>query len=141
MKRDLLSVLSLADHLPNLLVLASQLKEEPRPSNRTESFRGKTLGMLFEKPSTRTRVSFEVAMAQLGGSTVQLNPQELQLGRGETVKDTAKTLSRYLDFLVYRAHRHESVVEFAQSSTIPVINGLDDRDARRSLDCDFLRLL
>ena len=85
---------------------------------------GRHIGMIFEKPSTRTRVSFEVGISQLGGIPVVLAASDLQLGRGETVADTAKVLSRYLDGVMIRALRHETVTELAEHATIPVINGL-----------------
>lgn len=85
------------------------------------------LAMIFEKPSTRTRISFDVAMRQLGGSVITLSPADLQLGRGETVTDTARVLSRYVDGIVIRAHRHETLLDFARHATVPVINGLTDR--------------
>jgi ornithine carbamoyltransferase len=85
------------------------------------------LMLIFEKPSTRTRVSFDVAMRQLGGETLALNHTDLQLGRGEPVSDTAKVLSRYVDVLVIRANKHETLTELAAHATIPVINGLTDR--------------
>jgi ornithine carbamoyltransferase len=85
------------------------------------------LVMIFEKPSTRTRVSFDVAMRQLGGQTIALNHTDLQLGRGETIADTARVLSRYCDAIMIRANKHESVVELAANATVPVINGLTDK--------------
>ncbi|HXF53052.1 MAG TPA: ornithine carbamoyltransferase [Hyphomicrobiaceae bacterium] len=85
------------------------------------------LVMIFEKPSTRTRVSFDVAMRQLGGQTIALNHTDLQLGRGETTADTARVLSRYADAIVLRANRHETLVELAANATVPVINGLTDK--------------
>ena len=85
---------------------------------------GRHIGMIFEKPSTRTRVSFEVGISQLGGIPVVLAASDLQLGRGETVADTAKVLSRYLDGVMIRALRHETVTELAEHATVPVINGL-----------------
>ena len=84
------------------------------------------LAMIFEKPSTRTRVSFDVAMRQLGGQTIVLNHGDLQLGRGESTSDTAKVLSRYVDAIMLRTNAHANLVEFAEHSTIPVINGLTD---------------
>ena len=85
-----------------------------------------TLAMIFEKPSTRTRVSFDVAMRQLGGESISLNNSDLQLGRGESVADTARVLSRYVDAVMLRANSHASLIEFAENATIPVINGLTD---------------
>ena len=85
---------------------------------------GRHIGMIFEKPSTRTRVSFEVGIAQLGGTPVVLAASDLQIGRGETVADTAKVLSRYLDGIMIRALHHETVTELAENATVPVINGL-----------------
>ncbi len=88
--------------------------------------KGKSIGLFFEKPSTRTRVSFEVAIYQLGGNRVNLNPQEMQIGRGETLADTARVLSRYLDAIIFRVLSHSTIETFAVHSTIPLINGLSD---------------
>lgn len=88
---------------------------------------GYTLAMIFEKSSTRTRLSFEMAMRQLGGSTVVMQGQDMQLGRGESVSDTAKVLSRYVDAVMVRANRHDAVEELAREGTIPVINALTDK--------------
>jgi ornithine carbamoyltransferase len=96
--------------------------ENLRPPNIADCF----LAMIFEKPSTRTRVSFDVAMRQLGGQTIVLNHGDLQLGRGESVADTARVLSRYVDAIMMRANSHSSLVEFAEHATIPIINGLTD---------------
>jgi ornithine carbamoyltransferase len=85
---------------------------------------GKTLAMIFDKPSTRTRVSFDIAMRQLGGDVVMLTGQEMQLGRGETIADTARVLSRYVDAIMIRILSHDALVELAQYATVPVINGL-----------------
>jgi ornithine carbamoyltransferase len=95
---------------------------------------GKMLAMIFDKPSTRTRVSFDVAMRQLGGDTTVLTGQEMQLGRGETIADTARVLSRYVDAIVIRTLEHETLMELACHATIPVINGL----TRRSHPCQVL---
>jgi ornithine carbamoyltransferase len=85
------------------------------------------LVMIFEKPSTRTRVSFDIAMRQLGGQTIALNQTDLQLGRGESIADTARVLSRYADAIMIRANKHESLLELAANATVPVINGLTDK--------------
>jgi ornithine carbamoyltransferase len=95
---------------------------------------GKTLAMIFDKPSTRTRVSFDVGMRQLGGESIMLTAQEMQLGRGETLADTARVLSRFVDGIVIRILEHESITELAQHATVPVINGL----TRRSHPCQVL---
>ena len=95
---------------------------------------GKTLAMIFERPSTRTRVSFEVAMRQLGGDAMMLTADEMQLGRGETIGDTARVLSRYVDAIMIRTLDHDAVAELAEHATIPVINGL----TRRSHPCQVL---
>ena len=125
-KRDLVSVLDVERDLLGLLDLAGTLKNRARAGETYEPLRGKTLAMIFEKASTRTRVSFEVAMTQLGVHAVNLTPADTQLGRGETIADTAKVLSRYVHGIVYRAYRHEDMAELGRSATVPVINGLDD---------------
>ncbi|BCX82566.1 ornithine carbamoyltransferase [Methylomarinovum caldicuralii] len=92
-----------------------------------EPLRNKLLGMIFEKASTRTRVSFEAGIVQLGGAAVFLSPRDSQLGRGEPLEDTARVMSRMVDLIVLRTHRHDTVVHFANHSAVPVINGLTDR--------------
>ena len=87
---------------------------------------GKTLAMIFDKPSTRTRVSFEVAMRQLGGDVIVMDTGSMQLGRGETIADTARVLSRYVDVIMIRTGDHSKVVELAEHASIPVLNGLTD---------------
>ncbi len=99
---------------------------------------GKTLAMIFEKPSTRTRVSFEVGMKQLGGEVVVLNGSELQLGRGETVADTARALSRYVDCIMMRTYEREKITEMARHATVPVINGLTDHSHPCQLLADVM---
>ncbi len=109
------------DRLNAMLETAAQMKAGEVSSM---PLAGKSIGMIFEKPSTRTRVSFEVGIRQLGGTPVMLAAQDLQLGRGETVADTARILSRYLDGVMIRALSHDTVAEFAAEGSIPVINGL-----------------
>jgi ornithine carbamoyltransferase len=113
---ELLSVLDLADQLKGLN--AERIPHRLLP--------GRTLGMIFQKASTRTRVSFEVGMQQLGGSSVHLSAHEMQLGRGETIEDTGKVLSRYLDAIMIRANLHGEVEQLAAAAEVPVINGLTD---------------
>lgn len=105
--------------------LTARLKVEGRDSF-SRLLSNKTLGLIFQKPSLRTRVSFEVAMAQLGGYAIYLSSDEVKLGQREAVKDIARTLSRYLDGVVARTFRHQDMLELAEHSTIPVINGLSD---------------
>jgi len=122
--------LMLVDYKPEeiryLIDLAIDLKTKQKAGEIYHPLKGKTLGMIFEKSSTRTRVSFEVGMYQLGGQGLFLSGNDLQLGRGETIWDTAQTLSRYLDGIMIRTFAHRNVVELARGATIPVINGLTD---------------
>ena len=122
--------ISLKDFTPEelwyLLKIAGYLKNRYHLGQNEELLSGKTLGMIFSKSSTRTRVSFEVAMYQLGGHALFLKAQDLQLGRGETVSDTARVFSRYLDGIMIRTHAHREVLELARYADIPVINGLTD---------------
>ncbi|EQD27930.1 ornithine carbamoyltransferase, partial [mine drainage metagenome] len=98
------------------------------------------LGMIFEKPSTRTRVSLETAIEQLGGHAIYLNPNDMQIGRGETVADTARVLSRFVDFISYRAHSSENVAELARNATVPVINALDNKEHPVQIVADFMTM-
>lgn len=115
-KQDILDILDLAD----------QLKYENKHNIKHHHLEGKTLGMIFEKSSTRTRVSFEVGMTQLGGHPLYLSSRDLQLGRGESVEDTAKVLSRYLDGIMIRTFAQQTVEDLATFGSIPIINGLTD---------------
>lgn len=125
-----------APELRGILDNSIVMKERLKRSRRTQGgpLAGKVLAMIFDKPSTRTRVSFDVAMLQLGGATIMLTGQEMQLGRGETIADTARVLSRYVDVIMIRTLDHEMVTELAQHATIPVINAL----TRRSHPCQVL---
>jgi ornithine carbamoyltransferase len=112
-----------AERLTSILDMAAAMKSgavAPKP------LAGKTVGMIFEKPSTRTRVSFEVGITQLGGTPLMLSSSDLQIGRGEEISDTAKVLSRYLDAIMIRALSHKTLAELAENCSIPVINGLTD---------------
>lgn len=123
--------LGLVDYTPEeiryLLDLAIDLKKKQKSGQPFQPLKGKTLGMIFEKSSTRTRVSFEVGMYQLGGHALFLSKNDLQLGRGETIWDTAQTMSRYLDGIMIRTYAHRTVIDLARGATVPVINGLTDR--------------
>jgi ornithine carbamoyltransferase len=112
--------------LTGVLDLADELKRKQRAGEPQQLLPGRSLGMIFQKPSTRTRVSFEVGIAQLGGTALHLAASDLQLGRGETLRDTAVVLSRYLDAIMIRTYAQEDVEELAAHASIPVINGLTD---------------
>lgn len=114
------------EEITDLLNKADQLKYELKNGIEHKLLSGKSLGMIFSKSSTRTRVSFEVGMYQLGGNAMFLPSAELQLGRGEPVKDTARVLSRYLDAIMIRTYKHSEIEELARYATVPVINGLSD---------------
>lgn len=120
---NLLSISDIKEDIKDILNLANVIKENKLEEN---PLKGKSLGMIFQKSSTRTRVSFEVGMYELGGNALFLSEKDLQLGRGEPIKDTAKVLSRFVDGIMIRAIKHSDVVEFAKESDIPVINGLTD---------------
>lgn len=127
MKRDFISFYDYTEEeLHLLLERAKWLKERNKRGEVWRPLEGKTLAMIFEKPSTRTRVSFEVGMYQLGGNALYLSAQELQLSRGESIADTARVLSRYVDAILIRTYEHWKVEEFARFSSVPVINGLSD---------------
>ncbi|MBI5408841.1 MAG: ornithine carbamoyltransferase [Nitrospirae bacterium] len=125
MKKDFLTLLDLTSkELHALLKRAAELKSGKDAS--ACPLIGKSLGLLFNKTSTRTRISFQTGIYQLGAQAIYINTQELQLGRGETIEDTAKVLSRYLHGIVIRTYDHDMIVKLAQNSTIPIINGLTD---------------
>jgi len=126
-KKDLLAIYYLTpQEIRNLLDRAKILKKWLKENVSYKPLEGKTLGMIFHKPSTRTRVTFEVGMYQLGGQALFLSGKEIQLGRGETVSDTAMVLSRYLNGVVMRTFKQSDLEEFAKKATIPIINGLTD---------------
>ena len=139
-KRDLLSMLDVEDDLVGLLELAQTIKRRHLAREAFEPLKDRSLAMIFEKASTRTRVSFEVGMTQLGGHALYLNPQDTQLGRGETVADTARVLSRYVDGILYRAFRHADMLELARWAPVPVINGLDDVEHPCQVVSDLLTI-
>ncbi|WEX09075.1 ornithine carbamoyltransferase [Chelativorans sp. AA-79] len=120
-----LSAVSSAD-LRFMMDDALSRKQRLKAGQGDKPYEGKVLAMIFDKPSTRTRVSFDVAMRQLGGETIMLTGAEMQLGRSETIADTAKVLSRYVDAIMIRTTAHERLLELADNATVPVINGLTD---------------
>jgi len=139
---DLISIFDLSvAELKAILEKAHGLKRERKEGVKTRTdCEGKTLALIFEKPSTRTRVSFEVAMRELGGDVLSLNWNELQLGRGERVQETAKVLSSYVDAVMIRAYRHATVEEFARYASIPVINGLTDLEHPCQILADLMTI-
>ena len=134
---NFLSSLDLSrDELNHILALAKEFKNR----NFSNELRNKVLGLVFDKSSTRTRVSFHVAMSRLGGTTIDLNPNTSQIGRGEPIKDTARVLSRYCDALAIRTFNHSDLEEYAKWSTKPVINALTDLEHPCQALADFLTI-
>ena len=125
MKRDFLTLWDLSSQEINFLLKRAIELKSGKDIHKCPLI-GRSIALLFEKASTRTRVSLEVGIYQLGAKAIYMNPKEIQLGRGETVPDTAKVLSRYLDAIVVRTYSHHTLIEFASNSSIPVINGLSD---------------
>ncbi|HEU5277200.1 MAG TPA: ornithine carbamoyltransferase [Xanthobacteraceae bacterium] len=123
-----------AGTLRGIIEAGRAMKKRGRDARGAKPLAGCMLAMIFDKPSTRTRVSFDVAMRQLGGDVILLTGQEMQLGRGETIADTAKVLSRYVDAIMIRTLEHETLLELARHATVPVINGL----TRRSHPCQVM---
>jgi len=140
-KKDVLGILDIQEELLVLLQRAKEIKEGLKSGEQYMPLVGKTLGMIFEKSSTRTRISFEVGMTQLGGHAIYMNPKDMQMGRGETVADTAKVLSRFCDAIVYRAFKHEMMKELAENATVPVINALDDVEHPCQIMADLLTVI
>src|SRR4030065_596442 len=125
MKRDLLTILDLnREEIEALINRARELKALHYQRQNPDPLKGKIVAMIFDKPSTRTRVSFEAGIAQLGGTSIYLAPGQTQMSRNEPVADTARVLSRYVDGVVVRTFAHEPVAALARHSTIPVVNGL-----------------
>ncbi len=140
MKRDIISVLDMKSDFEKFVDDGIKLKKSFKAGVKDSSMDRKTLGMIFEKASTRTRVSFETAMTQLGGHAIYLSPKDMQMGRGETIADTGRVLSGMVDALLYRAFEHENVVELAKNSSIPVINGLDNLEHPTQIVADYMTI-
>ncbi|MCX9014928.1 MAG: ornithine carbamoyltransferase [Candidatus Methanoperedens sp.] len=131
--------LSYADII-DILDTASDLKEKRARGETTDVLKNKTLAMLFEKSSTRTRLSFEVGMSELGGKAIFLSPRDMQIGRGESIADTAKVMSRYVSAIMARVYKHETLVELSKYSTVPVINALSDLEHPCQLLADLMTI-
>lgn len=141
MKRDLISMLDVKDDLIDIIKLGIDLKKKSKNGQDTSLLQGKTLAMIFEKSSTRTRVSFEVGMEKLGGHALFLSSDDIQLGRGESIEDTAIVLSRYVDLIMYRAMSNKAMNELATHATVPVISGLDDREHPCQVITDLMTIM
>ena len=126
-KKDFLSLNDLdKQEILSILELAKDLKRDLKDGKSSQSLKGRTLAMIFQKPSTRTRLSFETGIVQLGGTAIYLSSNDLQLSRGESIEDTARTLSLYVDFIMMRVYAHSDIEKIAEYSSVPVINGLSD---------------
>ncbi len=138
------NVLSMTDlskeDILNILETGEDLKEKRIKGKVTDLLKNKSLAMIFEKSSTRTRVSFEVAMSDMGGHSLYLNQRDMQIGRGETVADTAKVLSRYVAAITARVNKHSTVEELAEHATVPVINALSDKEHPCQILADLLTI-
>jgi len=140
--RDFLSVSDLSrDEIQSLMDLAVRLKSDSKQGPLEHRLAGKVVGLLFEKPSTRTRASFETAVYQLGGQAMYLRADELQLARGEPLKDTARVLGSYLSAIVIRTYAHENLIEFAEYAPVPIINALSDLEHPTQIVADMLTVL
>ena len=138
---DLLTLDELeSKEINNIIDLAIDLKKQQKKGKEKPLLQNKTLAMIFEKPSTRTRVSFETGMFQLGGHALSLSPNDLQLSRGESIADTAKTLSRYVNVIMARVYDHKLLENLARNSSIPVINGLSDSYHPCQILADFMTI-
>ncbi len=133
-------MLDLGTDLVPILNLAGKLKTKQGLNKYKRSLDNRSMAMIFEKSSTRTRLSFEVAMTQLGGHSLFLSSKDLQLSRGETVADTARVMSRFVDIIMYRAFSHEIMKELAENSDVPVINALDDLEHPCQIMADLLTI-
>ncbi|MDH7592923.1 MAG: ornithine carbamoyltransferase [Methanomicrobiales archaeon] len=128
------------EELSAIIEDACRLKRERASGILTRPLEGRTLAMIFEKASTRTRISFEVGMFELGGHALFLNPRDMQLGRGEEIRDASRVLSRYVSCVMIRAYRHSNIEEYARHSSIPVINGLSDQEHPCQILADLMTI-
>ncbi|MDO5843712.1 MAG: ornithine carbamoyltransferase [Methanocorpusculum sp.] len=139
--RNFLSITDLSEEeYEDILTLAARLKRQRYACVPHPLLAGKTLAMIFEKASTRTRISFDVGMHELGGYAIYLNSKDTQMGRGETIPDTARVMSRYVHGAIMRTYKHETITEFAKYATIPVINALSDKEHPCQIMADSLTL-
>ncbi len=140
--RDFLSLKDFTEHdIMSLVTLGLRLKKEQKEGTPHPLLKGKSLAMIFQKASTRTRLAFEVGMYQLGGQAIFLNANDMQLGRGEPIKDTARVLSRMTDGILIRTYAHRDVEELAEYADVPVINGLTDLFHPTQIIADFMTIM
>lgn len=141
MKKDFISILDISkDELEGIIADAEKLKRQKKAGVPHALLAGKTLAMIFEKASTRTHISFEVGMNELGGHALFLNARDMQIWRGEEIRDTARAASRYVSAIMIRAYKHSTIEEFAKYATIPVINGLSDLEHPCQLLADIMTM-
>jgi ornithine carbamoyltransferase len=141
MKKDFISILDISKaELEGILAEAEKLKRQKKAGVPHTLLAGKTLAMIFEKASTRTHISFEVGMNELGGHALFLNARDMQIWRGEEIRDTARAASRYVSGIMIRAYKHSTIEEFAKYATIPVINGLSDLEHPCQLLADIMTM-
>lgn len=141
MMKDFISILDISEEeLDHLLADAHELKRQRKAGISHPLLSGKTLAMIFEKSSTRTHISFEVGMNELGGHALFLNARDMQIWRGEEIRDTARAASRYVSAMMIRAYKHSTIEEFAKYATIPVINGLSDMEHPCQLLADIMTM-
>jgi ornithine carbamoyltransferase len=141
MKKDFISILDISrEELEGILADAEKLKRQKKAGVPHPLLAGKTLAMIFEKASTRTHISFEVGMNELGGHALFLNARDMQIWRGEEIRDTARAASRYVSAIMIRAYKHSTIEEFARYATIPVINGLSDLEHPCQLLADIMTM-
>ncbi|MCX7994480.1 MAG: ornithine carbamoyltransferase [candidate division WOR-3 bacterium] len=142
MKRDLTSIFDLTkDEIYEIFELTKDLKEKQKKGIEHKLLKDKTLAMVFEKPSLRTRVTFETGMTQLGGHAIYLAPADIQMGKRESVKDVAKNLSRWVDIIMARVFSHSTIKELAENADVPVINGLCDLEHPCQILCDLFTII
>ena len=140
MKRDMISILDFENEIDETLDLAMKLKARIKAGKNFQPLKGKHMGMIFEKPSLRTRISFEIGFSHLGGTALYLSPSEIQVGKRESVHDVAKVISRYVDIIMYRAFSNKIMCELAINAEVPVINGLDDLEHPCQVMADFMTI-
>ncbi len=129
------------EEMQEIFSTARDIKKKCKSGETTHLLKGKTLAMIFQKPSTRTRVSFEVGIAQLGGQGLYLGPNDMQLNRGETIEDTARVLSRYVDGIMARVFAHSDIIGLCENASVPVINGLSDLTHPCQVLADLLTII